>query len=82
MIVAYGAFGVGGPLALYAAVHGFPTNGWQLPYLRVSLILRRLDAQKVTSRGSRSPRATRIRERERRNLERARRAVIRAGWFN
>jgi hypothetical protein len=63
-------------------VHGFPTNGWQLPYLRISLILRRLDAQPVTTRGSRSPRATRIRERERRNLERTRRAVIRAGWFN
>jgi hypothetical protein len=63
-------------------VHGFPTNGWQLPYLRVSLILRRLEAQTVTTRGMRSRRAERVRERERRNLERARRAVIRAGWFN
>jgi len=63
-------------------VHGFPTNGWQLPYLRVSLILRRLDAQKVLSRGTRGLRSERIRERERRNLERTRRAVVRAGWFN
>lgn len=70
------------PLLYSTAVHGFPTSGWQLPYLRVSLILRRLETQTVTTRGMRSPRAERVREGERRNLERARRAVIRAGWFN
>jgi hypothetical protein len=57
----------------------FTTDGWQLPYLRVSLIMRRLEtAMAVKGRRSGSPRL----ERERRNVERTWRRIVRAGWFN
>jgi hypothetical protein len=47
--------------------------GWQLPYLRVALILRRL--QTVARRDAR-------RRRELANVVRIDAAVRRAGWFN
>jgi hypothetical protein len=59
-----------------------PTRGWQLPYLRVSLILRRLDRQTAVIGRRTLGRHADARERERHNLERTRRAIVRAGWFN
>jgi hypothetical protein len=50
--------------------------GWQLPYLRIALILRRL-RQEAHEAGEPS-----ITQREIANVERVRREVRRAGWFN
>jgi len=50
--------------------------GWQLPYLRVALILRRL--HHASHEG---PETSRIR-REIANVERVRGELHRAGWFN
>ena len=47
--------------------------GWQLPYLRVALILRRLEAE---------PRPNAIWRRELSNVLRIGDSVRRAGWFN
>lgn len=47
--------------------------GWQLPYLRVALILRRLEAE---------PRPDASGRRELSNVLRIDAAVRRAGWFN
>jgi len=47
--------------------------GWQLPYLRVALILRRLEAE---------PRPDAKGRRELVNVLRIDRVVRRAGWFN
>ena len=47
--------------------------GWQLPYLRVALILRRLEAE---------PRRDAKGRRELSNIVRVGDAVRRAGWFN
>ena len=47
--------------------------GWQLPYLRVALILRRLESE---------PRPTATERRELANVVRIDRVVRRAGWFN
>jgi hypothetical protein len=47
--------------------------GWQLPYLRVALILRRLEAE---------PRPDASGRRELSNVLRIGNAVRRAGWFN
>jgi hypothetical protein len=47
--------------------------GWQLPYLRVALILRRLEAD---------PRGDATGRRELANVIRIDRVVRRAGWFN
>ena len=47
--------------------------GWQLPYLRVALILRRLEAE---------PRPDAHGRRELSNVLRIGAAVRRAGWFN
>jgi hypothetical protein len=47
--------------------------GWQLPYLRVALILRRLEAE---------PRPSAKQRRELANVLRMDAAVRRAGWFN
>jgi hypothetical protein len=47
--------------------------GWQLPYLRVALILRRLEAE---------PRHNASGRRELFNVLRVGAAVRRAGWFN
>jgi len=47
--------------------------GWQLPYLRVALILRRLEAE---------PRPSAHGRRELSNVLRIGQAVRRAGWFN
>ena len=55
------------------------TDGWQLPYLRVSLILRHLET--VMAVKGRQPGSPRL-ERERRNVERTWRRIVRAGWFN
>ena len=50
--------------------------GWQLPYLRVALILRRLEYD------SRETLETLLLQREIENIERMRGEVRRAGWFN
>ena len=55
------------------------TDGWQLPYLRVCLIRRRLET--VMAVKGRRPGSPRL-ERERRNVERTWRRIARAGWFN
>jgi hypothetical protein len=47
--------------------------GWQLPYLRVALILRRLRSE---------PRRDVLGRRELANVVRVGAAVRRAGWFN
>lgn len=52
------------------------TRGWQLPYLRLALILRRLHYQ---AHEGGEPFLTR---REIANVERVRGEVRRAGWFN
>jgi len=68
----------GSPVAYYAAMLR-PTlrqktiAGWQLPYLRVALILRRLEAE---------PRLDARERRERANVLRIDATVRRAGWFN
>ena len=51
-------------------------GGWQLPYLRVALILRRLQYD------SRETLETRLVKREIENIERVSGEVRRAGWFN
>jgi hypothetical protein len=52
--------------------------GWQLPYLRVALILRRLETERVgTGRARRT-----LTERELANVVRIGNAIRRAGWFN
>ena len=67
----------GSPVAEHGAmVHPTlrPTiAGWQLPYLRVALILRRLEAE---------PRPDARGRRELSNVLRIGNAVRRAGWFN
>lgn len=50
--------------------------GWQLPYLRVALILGRLEYDK------REALETAFVKREIENIERMRGEVRRAGWFN
>jgi hypothetical protein len=50
--------------------------GWQLPYLRIELILRTLARQE--QRGGACP----VLRRERAQLENLRAGVARAGWFN
>ena len=50
--------------------------GWQLPYLRVALILRRLQHD------SRETLEIHLVQREIENIERVRGEVRRAGWFN
>ena len=67
----------GSPVAYYAAMLR-PTlrktiAGWQLPYLRVALILRRLEAD---------PRMDARKRRELANVLRIDASVRRAGWFN
>ena len=52
------------------------TPGWQLPYLRLSLILRRLRSESYAGAVT-----TRTR-REIANVERVRGEISRAGWFN
>jgi hypothetical protein len=51
-------------------------TGWQLPYLRVALILRRLQYD------SREALEIHLVKREIENIERVRGEVRRAGWFN
>ena len=69
--------GYGSPVALHGPMlrrTARPTvAGWQLPYLRVALILRRLEAE---------PRPNAIGRRELSNVLRIGDAVRRAGWFN
>jgi hypothetical protein len=55
------------------------TPFWQLPYLRVALIARRLD---LTIAFNGQPARDARSERERRHLERVQRSIARAGWFN
>jgi hypothetical protein len=57
-------------------VHRGRTAGWQLPYLRVALILRRLEYE------SHEGLETYLTKREIANVERVRGELRRAGWFN
>jgi len=57
-------------------VHHERIAGWQLPYLRVALILRKLEYQ---SHEGAEPYLV---KREIANVERVRGEVRRAGWFN
>ena len=50
--------------------------GWQLPYLRVALILRRLERNERSD----GPRAVLVRERA--HIEELRATIARDGWFN
>jgi hypothetical protein len=50
--------------------------GWQLPYLRVALILRRLERNERSD----GPRVVLVRERA--HVEALRAAIMRDGWFN
>jgi hypothetical protein len=52
------------------------SRGWQLPYLRVALILRRLTAVPVKADSRRAALS------EVRHVEALQRTVARAGWFN
>jgi hypothetical protein len=67
----------GSPVAYYAAMLRPMLRpriaGWQLPYLRVALILRRLEA---------APRLDARERRELANVLRIDASVRRAGWFN
>jgi hypothetical protein len=51
-------------------------RGWQLPYLRVALILRRLERNERSD----GPRAVLVRERA--YVEELRDTIARDGWFN
>jgi hypothetical protein len=68
--------GSGNHVAPNAPVQRSRIAGWQLPYLRVALILRRLEYD------SRETLETRLVQREIENIERMRGEVRRAGWFN
>jgi hypothetical protein len=57
-------------------VHRGRIAGWQLPYLRIALILRKLEHE---SREGGEPYLV---KREIANVERVRGEVRRAGWFN
>ena len=72
----YGAIRSGNRVALNAPVQRGRIAGWQLPYLRVALILRRLeyDARETLEIG--------LVKREIENVERMHGEVRRAGWFN
>lgn len=50
--------------------------GWQLPYLRVALILRRLERNERSD----GPRALLVRERT--HIEELQATITRDGWFN
>jgi hypothetical protein len=50
--------------------------GWQLPYLRVALILRRLERNERSD----GPRLVLVRERV--HVEQLQAAITRDGWFN
>ena len=63
----------GSPVALQPRMRRPRIAGWQLPYLRVALILRRLRAE---------PRRDALGRRELANVVRVGAAVRRAGWFN
>ena len=68
----------GSPVALQHAVIRPTIAGWQLPYLRVALILRRLQTDQDRHGDGRRQLA----ERELANVVRIGDAVRRAGWFN
>lgn len=57
-------------------MHRTRAAGWQLPYLRIALILRRLEYE-----AHEGPEPFLV-EREIANVERMRGEVRRAGWFN
>ena len=57
-------------------MHRTRVAGWQLPYLRLALILRRLEYE------SHEGLEAFLIEREIANVERVRGEVRRAGWFN
>jgi hypothetical protein len=63
-------------LLFTAAVQRGRIAGWQLPYLRVALILRKLEYE---SQEGAEPYLV---KREIANVERVRGEVRRAGWFN
>jgi hypothetical protein len=66
----------GSLVAQHPAVHRGRVAGWQLPYLRVALILRKLEYE------SREGLETYLVQREIANVERVRSELHRAGWFN
>jgi hypothetical protein len=68
--------GPGNRVAPHTPVQCGRIVGWQLPYLRVALILRRLEYD------SRETLETLLLQREIENIERMRGEVRRAGWFN
>ena len=68
----------GSPVALQQAVIRPTVAGWQLPYLRVALILRRLQVDRDRGVNGRRQLAAR----ELANVVRIGDAVRRAGWFN
>jgi hypothetical protein len=66
----------GSGVAQHADMHRGRVAGWQLPYLRVALILRKLQYE---SREGIEPYLV---KREIANVERVRSELHRAGWFN
>lgn len=66
----------GSRVAAKAPVQRGRIAGWQLPYLRVALILRRLEYD------ARETLEIALVKREIENVERMRGEVRRAGWFN
>ena len=66
----------GSLVAQHRLVHRGRVAGWQLPYLRVALILRKLEYE------SREGLETYLVQREIANVERVRSELHRAGWFN
>jgi hypothetical protein len=57
-------------------IQGRAVPGWQLPYLRIALILRRLERNERSD----GPRSVLVRERV--HVERLQAAIMRDGWFN
>lgn len=72
----YVAIRSGSRVAPKAPVQRERITGWQLPYLRVALILRRLEYD------ARETLEVALVKREIENVERMRGEVRRAGWFN
>jgi hypothetical protein len=57
-------------------IQGRAVPGWQLPYLRIALILRRLERNERSD----GPRSVLVRERV--HVEQLQAAIMRDGWFN
>jgi hypothetical protein len=68
----------GSLVALHHVVIRSTIAGWQLPYLRVALIRRRLETHRLGTGGVQRT----LTERELANVVRVGKAIRRAGWFN